>query len=210
MRQRAAPTRPAARSPVRSWSASAASPAASRRATTSSLGGAGGMILYNPTLAGHRDRQPLPAGHPHPERPGPALLAFLASHSGVTATFPAGAKAQRAGRRAWRRSARAAARPDAGCQQARHDRARACRSWPAIRRRRRHPRAARRRAVPGDRRAPRCPARTSPARPRCSRSSQPNWTPGQIKSAIMTTAKRNVVNEDGTPRRSRSTMARVA
>ena len=54
------------------------------------------------------------------------------------------------------------------------------------------------RAVPGDRRAPRCPARTSRARRRCSGICTPTWTPGQIKSALMTTARTaGVVKEDG-------------
>lgn len=54
-------------------------------------GGAGGMLLYNPDLQGLLvDNHFLPAVHLENDA-GAALLAFLSAHTGVTATFPAGA-----------------------------------------------------------------------------------------------------------------------
>jgi len=54
-------------------------------------GGAGGMLLYNPELQGLLvDNHFLPAVHLENDT-GAALLAFLSGHIGVTATFPAGA-----------------------------------------------------------------------------------------------------------------------
>ena len=54
-------------------------------------GGAAGMILYNPTLADSRDRQPLAADRAPRRRH--RLRRFMDATPGVTASFTAGAKA---------------------------------------------------------------------------------------------------------------------
>ena len=45
--------------------------------------------------------------------------------------------------------------------------------------------------------ARRCRARTSPASARSSRTSTPTWTPAEMQSAIMTSARQDVLKEDG-------------
>ncbi len=56
-----------------------------------SVGGAGGMLLYNPTLQGlNTDNHFIPSVHLENDA-GAALLDFMGSHSGVTATFADGA-----------------------------------------------------------------------------------------------------------------------
>jgi subtilisin family serine protease len=56
-------------------------------------GGASGMLLYNPVLQGlATDNHFIPAVHLENDD-GAALLSFLASHTGVTATFTAGTAA---------------------------------------------------------------------------------------------------------------------
>ena len=57
-------------------------------------------------------------------------------------------------------------------------------------------RRASRRATSRPSPARRCRAPTSPARRSCSTGCTPTWTPGQIKSALMTTATTEVVKED--------------
>jgi hypothetical protein len=60
------------------------------RFSCSSRGGAGGLLLYNPTLEGlATDNHFIPSVHLENDA-GAALLDFLAAHTGVTATFPQG------------------------------------------------------------------------------------------------------------------------
>ena len=46
--------------------------------------------------------------------------------------------------------------------------------------------------------APRWPARTPRVPSRCSRGSSPDWTPAESQSALMTTAERDITDNDGT------------
>lgn len=153
-------------------------------------GGAAGMILYNPTLADtETDNHWLPAVH---LADGTAFVAFLNAHPGSTAQFTAGAKTDGQGDVMAAFSSRGPGgnfiKPDV--------------SAPGVQ------------ILAGNTPTPdatdlgpsgqyfQAIAGTSMAAPHVAgaailvRAVHPYWTPGQIKSALMTTAKTGVVKED--------------
>lgn len=153
-------------------------------------GGAAGMILYNPSLADtNTDNHWLPAVH---LADGTELLNFLNSHSGVTATFTAGAKRDGRGDVMAAFSSRGPGglglKPDI--------------TAPGVQ------------ILAGHSPTPdtidggppgqyfQAIAGTSMSSPHIAgaalllKALHPDWTPGQIKSAMMTTAKTDVVKED--------------
>jgi len=155
-------------------------------------GGAVGMILFNPTLADvETDNHWLPTVH---LADGTAFSAFMAAHSAVTATFTAGVKANGPGDVLAAFSSRGPAgqfiKPDV--------------SAPGVQ------------ILAGNTPTPESTtlgppgeyyqaiAGTSMSSPHVAGSGillkalHPDWTPGQIKSALMTTAKTSVVKQDGT------------
>jgi hypothetical protein len=155
-------------------------------------GGAEGMILYNPSLAeGLSDSHWIPTVH---LQDGTAFLAFLTSHSGVTASFPTGAPTAGQGDVITNFSSRGPAgpfiKPDLTAPGAQI--------------------LAGGTPFPGDPQASASPpgeffqsiAGTSMSSPHVAgsglllRALHPEWTPGQIKSALMTTAKTDVVKQD--------------
>jgi hypothetical protein len=154
-------------------------------------GGAVGMVLYNASLADvETDNHWLPTVH---LADGTAFLAFLAAHTGETATFTAGTKQQGPGDVMAAFSSRGPAgnfiKPDI--------------TAPGVQ------------ILAGMTPTPESPtegppgqyyqaiAGTSMSSPHIAGSGillaalHPTWTPGQVKSAIMTTATENVVKEDG-------------
>jgi uncharacterized repeat protein (TIGR01451 family) len=159
-------------------------------------GGGDGMILYNPTLQGtFTDNHFLPAVHIENDA-GDRLLAFLSSHSGVTATFPAGARDHAKGDVMAAFSSRGGpgqtlgvSKPDV--------------TAPGVQILAGHtpkpatfeggPRGELFQAIQG----------TSMSSPHVAGAAallkdlNPTWTPGQIKSALMTTAEEDIVKEDG-------------
>jgi subtilisin family serine protease len=161
------------------------------------VGGGGGMILYNPTLQDlDTDNHWVPAVHIQ-SNAGTQVLDFLASHSGVTATFPGGEKSRTQGDVMAAFSSRGGpgqtlgiSKPDV--------------TAPGVQILAGHtptpatfvggPPGQLFQAIQG----------TSMSSPHVAglaallKDLEPTWTPGQIKSAIMTTAKRIVVKEDGT------------
>ena len=154
-------------------------------------GGAAGMILYNPTLADiETDNHWLPTVH---LADGTDFVAFMTAHPGATATFTAGAKHDGQGDVMAAFSSRGPAglflKPDI--------------TAPGVQ------------ILAGNtpdprRRSPSGPpgeyfqaiAGTSMSSPHIAgsalllKAAHPTWTPGQIKSALMTTAKTDVVKED--------------
>ena len=162
------------------------------------------MILYNPAARRRRDRQPLPAGGA-PRADGAAFLGLLAAHPDATATFTAGRKAHRQGRRDGgllvTRPGGTFLKPDI--------------TAPGVQ------------ILAGNTPTPdevaggppgqyfQAIAGTSMSSPHVAGSAillkalHPNWTPGQIKSALMTTAKTTVVKEDRPRPPTRSTTARA-
>jgi subtilisin family serine protease len=157
-------------------------------------GGAVGMILYNPSLADvETDNHWLPAVH---LADGTQFTAFMAAHTAVTATFTAGQKANGKGDVMAAFSSRgptgfvSGLKPDI--------------TAPGVQ------------ILAGNTPTPdavelgppgelyQAIAGTSMAAPHITGSAalllarHPGWTPGQIKSALMTTAKTSVVKEDGT------------
>ncbi|HEY3060859.1 MAG TPA: S8 family serine peptidase [Chloroflexota bacterium] len=159
-------------------------------------GGGHGMLLYNPTLQGtFTDNHWLPAIHVENDA-GAAILAFLGSHTGVTATFPGGQKTAAQGDVMAAFSSRGGpgqsigvSKPDVtapGVQiLAGHTPAPATVLG--------GPPGELFQAIQG----------TSMSSPHVAGAAallkdlHPTWTPGQIKSALMTTGKRFVVKEDG-------------
>ncbi|HEX5598164.1 MAG TPA: S8 family serine peptidase [Micromonosporaceae bacterium] len=153
-------------------------------------GGAVGMILYNPSLADtNTDNHWLPVVHlAH----GAELLTFLSSHSGVTASFTAGQKRDGKGDVMAAFSSRGPGgfgiKPDI--------------TAPGVQILAGHtptpettdggPPGEQFQAIAG----------TSMSGPHIAgagilmKALHPEWTPGQIKSALMTTAKTNVLKED--------------
>ena len=156
-------------------------------------GGAAGMILYNPTLADTQtDNHWLPAVHL--DGPNDALLAFVAAHPDATATWAAGEKAQVQGDVMAGFSSRGPLgdflKPDvtapgvqilAGASPA-----------PAP-----DPEA---KTLPGQ--FYQAIAGTSMSSPHSAgtaaliKASHPDWTPGQIKSALMTSSVQSVIDTD--------------
>jgi subtilisin family serine protease len=153
-------------------------------------GGAAGMILYNPTLADtNTDNHWLPVVH---LAEGSALLSWLNGRSGVTATFTAGAKATGRGDVMAAFSSRGPGglgiKPDI--------------TAPGVQILAGHtptpdsltggPSGEYFQAIAG----------TSMSSPHIAgaavllKAANPSWTPGQIKSAMMLTAKTDVVKED--------------
>jgi hypothetical protein len=153
-------------------------------------GGAAGMILYNPVLADvETDNHWLPAVH---VADGTAMLAFINGHTGITGSFTAGAAKQGQGDVMAAFSSRGPAglfvKPDItapGIQilAAMTPTPDAITSGPA---------GEYYQAIAG----------TSMSSPHIAGAAlliaavHPSWTPGQIKSAIMTQAKTTVVKED--------------
>ncbi|HEX6970454.1 MAG TPA: S8 family serine peptidase [Micromonosporaceae bacterium] len=153
-------------------------------------GGAAGMILYNPTLADtNTDNHWLPAVH---LADGTELLAFLSGHTDVTATFTDGVKSEGRAEVMAAFSSRGPGgfgiKPDI--------------TAPGVQ------------ILAGHTPTPdaieggpsgnyfQAIAGTSMSSPHIAGSAlllkalHPDWTPGQIKSAMMTTAKTDVVKED--------------
>jgi subtilisin family serine protease len=155
-------------------------------------GGAVGMVLYNPSLADvETDNHWLPTVH---LADGTAFLTFMAGHTGVSARFTAGAAVTGPGDVMAAFSSRGPAgpviKPDitapgvsilAGMTPTPES--------PAL-------------GPPGE--LYQAIAGTSMSSPHIAGSAlllkalRPTWTPGQIKSALMTTATGDVVKEDGT------------
>ncbi|WP_263731734.1 S8 family serine peptidase [Cellulomonas sp. SG140] len=159
-----------------------------------SQGGAAGMVLYNPTPSDtETDNHFLPAIHL--EGPNDELLAFLAAHTGVTATWATGALTPATGDVMAGFSSRGPVgdflKPDitapgvqvlAGNTPTPVD-------IPA------GPKGQLYQAIAG----------TSMSSPHATgisalvRAAHPDWTPGQVKSALMTSSLQSVVNADGGP-----------
>lgn len=159
--------------------------------------GAVGMILYNPTAnSTDTDSHVIPTVHLD-HVAGASLLAFLGSHTGESATFTAGAAAVAPGdvlagfsSRGGSQQVLGVSKPDV--------------TAPGVQ------------ILAGNTPAPLAPngrpvgqlfqaiAGTSMASPHIAggaallRQLHPGWTPGQIKSALMTTARTSVLKEDGT------------
>jgi len=155
-------------------------------------GGAEGMILYNPTLADvETDNHWLPTVH---LADGTAFVAYMAANPGATATFTAGVKAQGQGDVMAAFSSRGPAglsiKPDVTAPGveilAGHT--------PTPESTTEGPPGQYFQAIAG----------TSMSSPHVAgsaallRALHPKWTPGQIKSALMTTATTKVVKEDTT------------
>lgn len=153
-------------------------------------GGAAGMILYNPTLADvETDTHWLPTVH---LADGTALLAFLSSHTGEVASFPAGAARAGTGDVMAAFSSRGpggnAIKPDVtapGVQILAGD-------TPVSEGPGSGPAGELYQAIAG----------TSMSAPHVAgaalllRALHPDWSPGQVRSALMTTATTAVVKED--------------
>ncbi len=160
-----------------------------------SLGGASGMILYNPTKSDtETDSHHLPAVHL--EGPNADLLAFLAGHTGVTARWAAGARATVRGDVMAGFSSRGPLsdflKPDI--------------TAPGVQVLAGHtptpltyaggPAGELYQAIAG----------TSMSSPHLAgasalvKAAHPTWTPGQIKSALMTSSTQDVLKEDGVTR----------
>ena len=156
-----------------------------------SLGGAAGMILYNPTLQDtESDNHFLPAIHLENAQ----VLAYLAAHTGVTATWAAGAKAAVQGDV----MATFSSRGPVGTDFLKPDI-----TAPGVQ------------ILAGNTPAPidipagptgqlyQAIAGTSMSSPHSAgvsalvKAAHPTWTPGQIKSALMTSSVQSVVNVDG-------------
>ena len=166
------------------------------KSTNVAARGAVGMILYNPTAnTTDTDSHAIPTVHLD-DVSGASLLAFLASHAGESATFTAGVATAVPGDVMAGFSSRGGpgqvlgvSKPDV--------------TAPGVQ------------IVAGNSPAPLAPngrpvgelfaamPGTSMASPHVAgaaallRQQHPGWTPGQIKSALMTTAKTAVVKEDG-------------
>ncbi len=159
-----------------------------------SLGGATGMILYNPTASDtETDNHFLPAIHL--EGPNDVMLAFLAAHAGVTATWSRGEKAVVRGDVMAGFSSRGPVgdflKPDV--------------TAPGVQ------------VLAGNTPTPiaipsgppgqlfQAIAGTSMSSPHSAgisalvKAAHPAWTPGQIKSALMTSSVQDVLDTDGTP-----------
>jgi len=156
-------------------------------------GGAVGMVLYNPTLADiETDTHNLPTVH---LADGTTFVAFMNGHAGEVASFPAGAARNGQGDVMAAFSSRGPGgnviKPDV--------------TAPGVQ------------ILAGDTPVVEDPASSGPANelfqaiagtsmssPHSAgsaillRAANPGWTPGQVKSALMTTATTNVVKEDGT------------
>lgn len=159
--------------------------------------GAVGMILYNPAVQDlDTDNHWLPAVH-ITNTDGAAVLAFLGSHTGVTASWPAGNKSSAQGDVMAAFSSRGGPGQSLGVSKPDV-------TAPGVQILAGHtptpatfvggPPGELFQAIQG----------TSMSSPHVAglaallKDLNPTWTPGQIKSAMMTTAKRFVVKEDGT------------
>lgn len=160
-----------------------------------SLGGASGMVLYNPTASDtETDNHFLPAVHL--EGPNAELLAFLATHTGVTASWAAGERATVRGDVMAGFSSRGPLgdflKPDI--------------TAPGVQ------------VLAGHTPTPltynggptgelfQAIAGTSMSSPHLAgasalvKAAHPTWTPGQVKSALMTSSTQDVLKEDGVTR----------
>jgi hypothetical protein len=158
-------------------------------------GGAAGMILYNPTLADtETDNHWLPAIH---LADGTALVAFLGSHTGITGQFTAGAKADGQGDVMAAFSSRGpgnymSIKPDITAPGVQILAAMTPAPIPPPFGVAEGPAGQYYQAIAG----------TSMSSPHIAgvalllRALHPAWTPGQIKSAMMTQARTSVVKED--------------
>ena len=164
-----------------------------------SQGGAAGMILYNPTNMGdiETDNHFLPAIHL--EGPGDALLAFLGAHPGIKASWTTGQAAPAQGDVLAGFSSRGPIgdflKPDIVAPGVQILAGHTPNSLDLVT----GPRGQLFQAIAG----------TSMASPHSAgiaalvKASHPGWTPGQIKSALMTSSVQDVVTADGsaaTPR----------
>ncbi len=162
-------------------------------------GGAAGMVLYNPTNMGdtETDSHFLPAIHV--EGPGDALLAFLQHHPGITATWASGQKTHAQGDVMAGFSSRGPLgdflKPDIAA--------------PGVQILAGHTPMSQELATGPHGQLFQAIAGTSMSSPHSAgiaalvKASHPGWTPGQIKSALMTSSVQDVVNADGsatTPR----------
>jgi hypothetical protein len=157
-------------------------------------GGAAGMILYNPTASDvETDNHFLPAIHL--EGPNDELLAFLAAHADVTATWAAGQSMPAQGDVMAGFSSRGPIgefiKPDI--------------TAPGVQILAGHTPASTDVATGPQGELFQAIAGTSMSSPHAAGVSalmiaaHPEWTPGQVKSALMTSSVQSVVNPDGTP-----------
>ncbi len=157
-------------------------------------GGAAGMILYNPTASDvETDNHFLPAIHL--EGPNAELLAFLAAHTDVTATWAEGQAAPAAGDVMAGFSSRGPIgeflKPDI--------------TAPGVQILAGHTPASTDQATGPQGELFQAIAGTSMSSPHAAGVSalviaaHPTWTPGQVKSALMTSSLQSVVNPDGNP-----------
>jgi len=161
-------------------------------------GGAAGMILYNASATStdqESDNHFLPASHIQFDQ-GTALLAFLTAHPGATATLSAGAKATQQGDVMASFSSRGGPAQTLGVSKPDI-------TAPGVQILAGHTPASVDIATGPQGQLFQAIAGTSMSSPHIAGSGalikalHPNWTPGQIKSALMTTAWTKVVKEDG-------------
>ena len=160
-----------------------------------SAGGAAGMILYNPINAGRRDRQPLAAGDPRRRAERPRCSPSSTGTPNVKATWAQGTSTRDAGRRDGvvlvARPAGDFIKPDVtapGIQVLAGMTPQPDETTPTN-------------GPPGN--LYQAIAGTSMSSPHAAgvsalvKAAHPDWTPAEIKSALMTSSVQDVVKEDG-------------